>query len=67
MMTTRHLEHILPSYVKDSILSYNPIDNIYEDEYRYIAIVQTAKHGQLVLKCYSDSLCCITLSGRSAG
>lgn len=55
MMTKRHIEPILQSYVKDSILSYNLIDNSYEDEYRYIVIVQTAKHGPLVLKCYSDS------------
>ncbi|WP_407054766.1 phosphotransferase enzyme family protein [Paenibacillus dendritiformis] len=54
-MTKRHIEPILQSYVKDSILSYNLIDNSYEDEYRYIAIVETAKHGPLVLKCYSDS------------
>lgn len=55
MITKQHIEHILHSYVKDSILSYTIIDNSYEDEYRYIVIVQTAKHGHLVFKCYSDS------------
>ncbi|MBN3526745.1 phosphotransferase enzyme family protein [Paenibacillus apiarius] len=54
MIRKEHIEQILKSYFQDRVQAYKLIDNSWEDEYRYIAIVTTVNHGHVVVKCYSD-------------
>ncbi|MCR8842685.1 hypothetical protein NQ117_03235 [Paenibacillus sp. SC116] len=54
MITEKQLEYLLQFYYEDMIESFRIIDNSWEDEYRYVAIVNTVQNGPIVLKCYSN-------------
>ncbi|TVX93204.1 phosphotransferase [Paenibacillus agilis] len=54
MITEKQLEYLLQFYYKDTIKSFRVIDNSGEDEYRYVAIINTLNNGPIVLKCYSN-------------
>ncbi|MCY7482880.1 MULTISPECIES: phosphotransferase enzyme family protein [Paenibacillus] len=55
MITKMHVENMLQEYMEDTVESYRLIDNSWEDEHRYVAIVKATSGENIVLKCYNNS------------
>ncbi|MDT8978865.1 hypothetical protein RQP50_21745 [Paenibacillus sp. chi10] len=55
MITNIHVANMLQMYRDDTVNFYRLIDNSWEDEHRYVAIVNTTSGEDIVLKYYSNS------------